>query len=93
MANSNIIILMNLLVKNIKYCQDYWKNMKRILLILTSSAAFLLVLFIIIGHSVPRDLDERAAEALEYERVQHRVLSAGGLWQALREDEVLSLGL
>ena len=40
--------------------------MKRIFLIFIISSTFLLLLFLIIGHSVPRDLDERAEEALEY---------------------------
>ena len=34
--------------------------------ILVFSALFLLLLFLITGHSKPRDLDERAEEALEY---------------------------
>ena len=40
--------------------------MKRILLAATSLVALLLLLFLIIGHSTPKDLDERAEEALEY---------------------------
>lgn len=40
--------------------------MKRPLFIFTSLAASLLLLFLITGNSVPRDLDERAEEALEY---------------------------
>lgn len=39
---------------------------KRYVIILTASAAFLLLLFLIIGHATPKDLDERAEEALEY---------------------------
>ena len=38
----------------------------RYVIILTTSAAFLLVPFLIIGHATPKDLDERAEEALEY---------------------------
>ena len=38
----------------------------RYVIILTASAAFLLLLFLIIGHATPKDLDERAEEALEY---------------------------
>lgn len=38
----------------------------RYVIILTTSAAFLLLLFLIIGHATPKDLDERAEEALEY---------------------------
>ena len=40
--------------------------MKRTLLIVALSSAFLLLLFHITGNSTPRDLDERAEEALEY---------------------------
>ena len=40
--------------------------MKRILLTAISIGAMLLLLFLITGNSVPRDLDERAEEALEY---------------------------
>ena len=40
--------------------------MKRPLLIFTSLAIFQLLLFLIIGHSTPKDLGERAEEALEY---------------------------
>ncbi|MCM1223152.1 MAG: murein L,D-transpeptidase catalytic domain family protein [Lachnospiraceae bacterium] len=40
--------------------------MKKPLLILTSLATLLLPLLLIIGHSTPKDLDERAEEALEY---------------------------
>ena len=40
--------------------------MKRIFLIFILSSTFLLLLFLMIGHSAPRDLDERAEEALEY---------------------------
>ena len=40
--------------------------MTRILLISIFSATFLLFLFLIIGHSTPRDLNERAEEALGY---------------------------
>lgn len=40
--------------------------MKRILLIAISIGVLLLLLFLIIGHSAPRDLDKRAEEALEY---------------------------
>ena len=40
--------------------------MKRILLTAISIAALLLLLFLITGHSTPKDLDERAAEAFEY---------------------------
>lgn len=40
--------------------------MKRILLIAISIGVLLLLLFLIIGHSAPKDLDERAGEALEY---------------------------
>ena len=36
------------------------------LFILIASALFLLLLFLITGHSTPKDLDERAEEALEY---------------------------
>ena len=38
----------------------------RYVIILTTSAAFLLVPFLIIVHATPTDLDERAEEALEY---------------------------
>ena len=38
----------------------------RILFISIFVVAFLLILFLITGHSTPRDLDERAGEALEY---------------------------
>ena len=38
----------------------------KVLFILISSALFLLLLFLITGHSTPKDLDERAEEALEY---------------------------
>ena len=40
--------------------------MKRILLTAISIAALLLLLFLITGHSTPKDLDERADKALEY---------------------------
>lgn len=40
--------------------------MKRILLTAISIAALLLLLFLITGYSTPKDLDERAEEALEY---------------------------
>ena len=40
--------------------------MKRILLTAISIAALLLLLFLITGQSTPKDLDERAEEALEY---------------------------
>ena len=40
--------------------------MKRILLTTISIAALLLLLFLITGQSIPKDLDERADEALEY---------------------------
>lgn len=40
--------------------------MNRILLISTLSVVCLLLLFLIIGNSTPKDLDERAEEALEY---------------------------
>ena len=40
--------------------------MKRILLTAISIASLLLLLFLITGHSTPKDLDERAEEALEY---------------------------
>ena len=39
---------------------------KRILLTAISLATFLLPLFLITGHSTPKDLDERTAEAFEY---------------------------
>ena len=39
---------------------------KGYVIILTTLTAFLLLLSLIIGHSVPLDLDERAEEALEY---------------------------
>ena len=39
---------------------------ERILLTTISIAAFLLLLFLITGNSTPKDLDEKAAEALEY---------------------------
>ena len=38
----------------------------KVLFILISSALFLLLLILITGHSTPKDLDERAEEALEY---------------------------
>ena len=38
----------------------------KVLFILISSALFLLLLFLITGHSTPKDLDARAEEALEY---------------------------
>ncbi len=38
--------------------------MKRILPTVSSIAAMLLLLFLIIGHSTPRGLDERAEEAV-----------------------------
>ena len=67
--------------------------MKRIFLIFILSSTFPLLLFLAIGHSVPRDLDERAEEALEYceengystEYCLLVVLSAGGLWKAFGE--------
>ena len=40
--------------------------MKRILFTVVAVGIFLLLLSIIIGHSTPKDLDERAEEALEY---------------------------
>ena len=40
--------------------------MNRILLISTLSVVYLLLLFLITGQSTPKDLDERAEEALEY---------------------------
>ena len=40
--------------------------MKRILLTAISLAALLLLIFLITVHSTPKDLDERAEEALEY---------------------------
>ena len=40
--------------------------MKSIFLTATLTAIILLPLFLIIGHATPRDLDERAEEALEY---------------------------
>ena len=40
--------------------------MKRILLTAISIGATLLLLFFLTGHSTPKDLDERAEEALEY---------------------------
>lgn len=40
--------------------------MNRILLISTLSVVYLLLLFLTIGHSSPKNLDERAEEALEY---------------------------
>ena len=40
--------------------------MNRILLISTLSVVYLLLLFLITGHSTPKDLDERAEEAFEY---------------------------
>lgn len=40
--------------------------MKRTLLTAISIATQLLLLFLIIGHSAPKDLDERADEALKY---------------------------
>ena len=40
--------------------------MKRILLTAISIATLLLLLSLITGHSTPKDLDERAAEAFEY---------------------------
>ena len=40
--------------------------MKRILLTAISIAAMLFLLSLITGHSIPKDLDERAEEALEY---------------------------
>ena len=39
---------------------------KIILIVTTLSVAFLFLLFFITGNSTPRDLDERAEEALEY---------------------------
>ena len=40
--------------------------MKRILLVAISIGVILLLLFLITGNSTPKDLDERAEEALEY---------------------------
>ena len=40
--------------------------MKKLLLTAISMAALLLLLFLITGHSTPKDLDERAEEAKEY---------------------------
>lgn len=40
--------------------------MKRTLLTAISIGTILLLLFLITGNSVPRDLDKRAEEALEY---------------------------
>ena len=39
---------------------------RKILLTAISVGALLLLLFLITGHSTPKDLDERAEEALEY---------------------------
>lgn len=40
--------------------------MKRIILTAISLAALLLLLFLITGHSIPKNLDEKAEEALDY---------------------------
>ena len=47
---------------------------------MTASAAFLLLLFLIIGHATPKDLDERAEEALEYCKETGTALSIVCWW-------------
>lgn len=54
--------------------------MKRTLLTAISIATQLLLLFLIIGHSAPKDLDERADEALKYCKENGYARSIACLW-------------